>query len=80
MQLTKFKSSRSQLLNPGAGFLAQVFADQGERCYEAVERCLEGGAVLGIGEDEDDSIVLTEPKLQQAFMTHVVDALESICI
>ena len=79
-QLAELKSIRSQLLDPGTGHLAQVLADQGEKYHEAVKCCLEGRAAFGIGEEENEADVETGAKLQQAFMTHVVDALESICI
>ena len=78
-QLAELKGIRSQLLDPGTGHLAQVLADQGEKYHEAVKCCLEGRAAFGIGEEENEADVLTGAKLQQAFMTHVVDALESIC-
>ena len=78
-QLAELKSIRSRLLDPEAGHLAQVLADQGEKYHEAVKCCLEGRPAFGIGEEEDEADVLTGAKLQHAFMTHVVDALESIC-
>ncbi len=70
----------SQLLDPGLGHSAQVLADQGERYREAVKCCLEGRSAFGIGEEEDEGDVLTGATLQRAFVTHVVDALESIYI
>ena len=78
-QVAELKNIRSRLLDPGAGHLAQVLADQGKKYHEAVKCCLEGRAAFGIGEDENEVDVLTGAKLQQAFMTHVVNALESIC-
>ena len=77
-QVTELEGIRSRLLDPGTGYLAQVLADQGEKYHEAVKYCLEGRAAFGIGEDENESDVLTGAKLQRAFMTHVVDALDSI--
>ena len=79
-QFPELESIHSQLLDPGLGHLAQVLADQGERYHEAASCCLQGRTAFGIGEEEDEYDVLTGAKLRQAFMTHVVDALESISI
>jgi serine/threonine protein kinase len=72
------KRIRSQLLQPESESLATVRANCGDRYYEAVKSCIEGGATLGIDEGGNEVGAEMGAKLQQGFTSQVVDALESV--